>query len=88
MLQSLSNLVNSIIGAGVLALPSALKNTGYILGPVLLVIFAFLSSFSLLILDKLTRTTNVHTYDGLSNNIFTPSNVVDFTQAMYVVKAN
>jgi len=86
MAESLFNLINSIIGAGVLTLPSAIKNTGYVSGTCGLLVFAALSSFSLLILEDLTRRKNVASYGSLADALFSGGMggiVVDVVQSLY-----
>jgi len=68
--SSIFNLANSIIGAGVLTLPYALRETGLLLGSMLLLVFALLSAISLSYLDVATRLTNTRTYGALGQYVY------------------
>ena len=86
--SSIVNLANSIIGAGVLTLPYAIKGTGIYLGLVLLAIFASLSALSLFLLDEATRILPTATsYSDLGRVLFAKKykvdSIVDFMQSAY-----
>ncbi|GMH89359.1 hypothetical protein TL16_g11431 [Triparma laevis f. inornata] len=70
MPSSMFNLANAIVGAGVLTLPFAIKSTGLILGLTLLLLFALLSSYSLLLLDSSCRITGAKTYAELGRVVY------------------
>ena len=63
-LSSFFNLYNSIVGAGVLAVPYALKLSGLIPGLVCVVIVFFLSSYSFQVLARLSHETRKFSYKG------------------------
>eukprot|EP00038_Savillea_parva_P001843 m.107828 g.107828 ORF g.107828 m.107828 type:complete len:482 (-) comp10635_c0_seq4:78-1523(-) len=64
--SSLVNLTNTIVGAGVLALPFAFKSTGAILGIVVLVMVYLLILMSIEFLVAATRHTTQKSYAGVA----------------------
>eukprot|EP00471_Norrisiella_sphaerica_P012048 CAMPEP_0184504326 /NCGR_PEP_ID=MMETSP0113_2-20130426/52406_1 /TAXON_ID=91329 /ORGANISM="Norrisiella sphaerica, Strain BC52" /LENGTH=137 /DNA_ID=CAMNT_0026893965 /DNA_START=71 /DNA_END=485 /DNA_ORIENTATION=- len=54
MFSCIINLSNTILGAGMLGLPHAFANSGYLLGSILLVVFATLSAFGLHLLAEIS----------------------------------
>lgn len=68
---TISNLVNSIVGAGIIAIPFALRESGLIPGVVLLIIVAYLTDKSLRMLVELAcfhprlQGLDVRTYEDL-----------------------
>jgi amino acid permease len=64
--SSIFNLVNNIIGGGVLALPFVMKNSGLILGSILLAIVALLSVYSARLLLAASRHCPSKTLTDLS----------------------
>ena len=59
-------MVNTAIGAGILALPGQFQNTGLIFGLVILLIISFLTMNSLLLLESLGRSTGCSSYVDMS----------------------
>lgn len=68
-----SNLVNSIVGAGIIGIPYAISNAGLVMGIVLLILVAYLTNKSLQILVELAnfhpqlQGLGVHTYEDLAS---------------------
>jgi hypothetical protein len=56
------NLANSSIGAGILALPFAFKQSGYVLGLILLILFGIVADYTLQLLVKCVEILRV--WDG------------------------
>lgn len=71
-----SNLVNSIVGAGIIGIPYALKNTGLVLGVLMLFLVAYLTDKSLRIIVEVAcfhpklRRCNVTTFEDLMSYPF------------------
>lgn len=63
-------LASSAIGAGVLSLPLVLKNTGVVLGIILLLVGAALALFSIKIMVECANETNQTSYSGLVDHVF------------------
>ena len=64
------NLTNSIIGAGVLTLPSAFNYFGYFYGGFLLSFFGLVSGIACVSLFYIKGKTNRHTYAGMAEELF------------------
>jgi len=64
------NLVNNIIGGGVLALPFAMKSSGLIIGVFLIVALGLLSGLSALILVETSKLSDKKSYRGLAQTAF------------------
>jgi amino acid permease len=79
------NMVNSIIGAGILTLPSAFEEFGYAAGIVLLVVFGLISGLSCFSLFDLHRKTGRLTYPGMAEELFglRGKQYVDLIQVLY-----
>lgn len=66
-----SNLVNSIVGAGIIGIPYAIHNAGLVAGILLLVLVSYLTDKSLRILIELAnfhpklKDLGVHTFEDL-----------------------
>eukprot|EP00602_Paraphysomonas_sp_CaronLab_P000044 CAMPEP_0185027530 /NCGR_PEP_ID=MMETSP1103-20130426/12686_1 /TAXON_ID=36769 /ORGANISM="Paraphysomonas bandaiensis, Strain Caron Lab Isolate" /LENGTH=493 /DNA_ID=CAMNT_0027561579 /DNA_START=35 /DNA_END=1513 /DNA_ORIENTATION=- len=64
------NLVNSIIGAGIVALPFAVKECGMVMGITLLVVLAFMIDFSVIVLVECGIKTGKKNLEELSLSLF------------------
>jgi len=64
--SSLFNLTNTIVGAGVLALPFAFRSTGVILGTIVLFGVFLLIQYSIQLLITCTKYTKASTYHGIA----------------------
>jgi sodium-coupled neutral amino acid transporter 11 len=65
-----SNLVNAIIGAGIVGIPFAIRETGLIAGVVLVVLCAFLTDKSLKVLVGTAKHINVPSYEMLFESTY------------------
>lgn len=68
--SSIFNLCASTLGGGCLSLPNATSKTGILLGGILLLAFAFITSFSLRCLANAGRTTRRISYEDLSKHLY------------------
>ncbi|KAJ2777461.1 hypothetical protein GGI15_004495 [Coemansia interrupta] len=66
------NLVNTIIGSGILALPYALKEAGFFFGILVLVAVALLSNFALNTLVYSGRRSSQYKYEAVSSTALGP----------------
>eukprot|EP00164_Ancoracysta_twista_P002504 GFYU01003333.1.p1 GENE.GFYU01003333.1~~GFYU01003333.1.p1 ORF type:complete len:436 (+),score=121.38 GFYU01003333.1:364-1671(+) len=67
------NLVSTIVGGGVLSLPFAFHSAGVIVGPIMLVIIALASDFSVYILVSCSRRSGGRTYEEVADLAFGPA---------------
>ncbi|EGD77691.1 hypothetical protein PTSG_12795 [Salpingoeca rosetta] len=65
--SAIFNLTNTIIGAGVLSLPFAFKNTGVIIGPVLLVSVYFLVVYSCVLLVSASKACGGRSFSEIAS---------------------
>lgn len=82
--SSLFNLTNTIIGAGALALPFAFRNTGVILGTVVLFGIYLLIVFSVNILISCTKFSGAETYHGIAQAALGQKGVVLTHVAIFI----
>lgn len=61
---------NTIIGAGILALPLAFSLVGYVGGVLMLIFCAGIADFSIDVLLSLSEATERHTYEGIAVTAF------------------
>jgi hypothetical protein len=79
-----SNLINSIVGAGIIGIPYALNESGLIAGVVLLVLVSYLTDKSLrLLVEVATFSSKLHgrgvlTFEDLLSVRATTNNLIDF----------
>ncbi|KAJ7405302.1 putative sodium-coupled neutral amino acid transporter 11 [Willisornis vidua] len=59
------NIVNSIIGSGVIGLPYSMKEAGFPLGVLLLFVVAYITDYSIILLIKGGNLSNTKTYQDL-----------------------
>ncbi|XP_032802043.1 putative sodium-coupled neutral amino acid transporter 11 isoform X1 [Petromyzon marinus] len=64
------NVLNSIIGAGIIGLPYALKQAGFPLGLLLLVVVAYVTDYSIILLIKSGSLSGTTTYQSLVHSAF------------------
>ncbi|KAK9762839.1 hypothetical protein K7432_011035 [Basidiobolus ranarum] len=62
------NILNTIIGSGILGLPFAVKQAGFVTGLIVLAFVGVLTDFSMRILVKSGRQTGIHHYSMLANS--------------------
>lgn len=64
------NMINCMVGGGIIALPFSMKLSGLPLGLILIAIFAFITDYSLVILAYSANKNQVFTYGGLAEKCF------------------
>lgn len=64
------NYINSIIGSGIVGIPFALKQVGFGMGIILLLVIALATDYSLCILIKAANNIGVTTYQDLVHSAF------------------
>eukprot|EP01111_Echinosteliopsis_oligospora_P010181 TRINITY_DN3117_c0_g1_i3.p1 TRINITY_DN3117_c0_g1~~TRINITY_DN3117_c0_g1_i3.p1 ORF type:complete len:412 (-),score=43.32 TRINITY_DN3117_c0_g1_i3:259-1494(-) len=70
---SISNLMNSAIGAGILSLPFAYKSSGLMLGVILTIILAVSCGYSLILIAQTAEQyPQCSTYEKLVNHVYGP----------------
>ena len=69
---AISNFLNSIVGAGIIGIPFAMRHTGLCMGLVLLSLVAGLTNASVQMLVKLGQQLKVNDYEKLASKIFGP----------------
>ncbi|KAJ2808332.1 hypothetical protein H4R20_000915 [Coemansia guatemalensis] len=70
MISSFFNLTNAIIGAGLIGLPYATRQAGIIIGPILVVLVAFLVDWTLRVLALNSKLSGQQSYQGLVEYCF------------------
>lgn len=79
-----SNFVNSIIGAGIIGLPFAMREAGLGAGVLLLIAIAFMTSFSVQLIVSMGLRVSVRDYEALCQHAFGPAGFVVITTAMFL----
>jgi sodium-coupled neutral amino acid transporter 2 len=64
------NLSTTIMGAGIMALPAAVKQLGLIPGSIMIILCAILTESSIVTLLKFTRVSKTSTYSGVVRDAF------------------
>ena len=64
------NFVNFSLGSGVLALPYIFSLCGYLLGPLISIIFCGLAIVSFFMLTSVAEYTNRYTFNSVSESLF------------------
>lgn len=59
------NFINSIIGSGIIGMPFALKQAGFGLGLILIILVAFVTDYSIMVLIEAGRLSNTDTYQDM-----------------------
>ncbi|KAM4559391.1 putative sodium-coupled neutral amino acid transporter 11 [Odontesthes bonariensis] len=70
MLSASFNFINSIIGSGIIGLPYALNQAGLPLGLLLLIVVAFITDYSIVLLIKGGKMSGSNSYQSLVRNTF------------------
>ena len=68
-IPAIFNLLNSVLGIGLLSVPNSFINTGFVLSYVILIIMAVLSYFATAIVIQLQKETNAPGFDELAFKI-------------------
>lgn len=69
-LSGVFNLAGSSLGAGILALPSAMNTSGIIMGTIYLLAIYALTVYSLRILAMAAKKTRIRSYEGMARGLF------------------
>uniref|UniRef100_A0A8C0GF46 Putative sodium-coupled neutral amino acid transporter 11 n=1 Tax=Chelonoidis abingdonii TaxID=106734 RepID=A0A8C0GF46_CHEAB len=64
------NVVNSIIGSGIIGLPYSMKEAGFPLGVLLLVVVAYITDYSIILLIKGGNLSGTNSYQELVNKSY------------------
>ncbi|XP_010774509.1 putative sodium-coupled neutral amino acid transporter 11 [Notothenia coriiceps] len=70
MISASFNFINSIIGSGIIGLPYALNQAGLPLGLMLLVVVAFITDYSIILLIKGSNLSGTNSYQSLVQSTF------------------
>ncbi|KAF8441509.1 transmembrane amino acid transporter protein-domain-containing protein [Boletus edulis BED1] len=73
MLDSVANMANSILGAGIIGLPYAISQAGFFLGIVLLVILCGVTDWTIRLVVINAKLSGRNSYIEIMNNCFGPS---------------
>ncbi|XP_065840377.1 putative sodium-coupled neutral amino acid transporter 11 isoform X2 [Oscarella lobularis] len=68
--KAVFNFINSIIGAGIIGIPFALHEAGFILGVLLLTLVGIVTDYSILLLVKSGKIAGMDTYQDLMRKTF------------------
>jgi sodium-coupled neutral amino acid transporter 11 len=60
------NIANTVLGAGAIGLPYALKESGLVFGIILLIFVGYLTHFSLVLMIKIGKTKNIDSFSQLA----------------------
>ncbi|XP_067842882.1 putative sodium-coupled neutral amino acid transporter 11 isoform X1 [Heptranchias perlo] len=79
------NVINSIIGSGIIGLPYSMKQAGFPLGMLLLFLVAYVTDYSIILLIKGGNLSGTSTYQSLVNKAFgiTGYVILSFLQFLY-----
>ncbi|XP_064405359.1 putative sodium-coupled neutral amino acid transporter 11 [Halichondria panicea] len=64
------NFINSIIGSGIIGIPSALMQSGFAVGIILLVVMAIITDYTVILLIKNGRLAKKYTYQDMVTKAF------------------
>ncbi|XP_033899320.2 putative sodium-coupled neutral amino acid transporter 11 [Acipenser ruthenus] len=64
------NVINSITGSGIIGLPYSMKQAGFPLGMMLLLVVAYITDYSIILLIKAGNLSGTTTYQALVNRAF------------------
>ncbi|XP_028662211.2 putative sodium-coupled neutral amino acid transporter 11 isoform X1 [Erpetoichthys calabaricus] len=64
------NVINSIIGSGIIGLPYAMRQAGFLLGMMLLLAVALINDYSIILLIKAGNLSGTNTYQALVRKTF------------------
>ncbi|KAJ2306078.1 hypothetical protein IWW55_001621 [Coemansia sp. RSA 2706] len=70
MIASFFNLTNAIVGAGVIGLPYAMRQAGFLIGTVMVIVLALLVDWTLRVLALNSKLSGQQTYQGLVEHCF------------------
>jgi len=70
LLLTVSNFLNSIVGAGIIGIPFAFRHTGLLAGIALLIIVGYLTNVSVKMIIQMGNDMNCNDYEALALKIF------------------
>ncbi|KAH9444659.1 hypothetical protein Pst134EB_024917 [Puccinia striiformis f. sp. tritici] len=70
MMAGVANMANSILGAGIIGLPYALKNAGFITGTIMVIVLGIVTDWSIRLIALNSKLTGQRTYIGILENSF------------------
>ncbi|KAI0743899.1 amino acid transporter [Daedaleopsis nitida] len=73
MLDSVANMANSILGAGIIGLPYAVRQAGFFTGLVLLVVLCGVTDWTIRLIVLNAKLSGQNSYIGIMNHCFGPS---------------
>ena len=85
LIGAYANLVNAIVGAGIVGIPYALNQTGLLTGILLILLVAALTDKSLRILIDTGKLLRVHSYELLMEALFGKAGFVFISLSMFVM---
>ncbi|GJE94466.1 amino acid transporter [Phanerochaete sordida] len=73
LLDSVANMANSILGAGIIGLPYAVRQAGFVTGIILLVILCGVTDWTIRLIVVNAKMSGQNSYIGIMNHCFGPS---------------
>ncbi|MBW0498189.1 hypothetical protein O181_037904 [Austropuccinia psidii MF-1] len=70
IIASIANMANSILGAGIIGLPYALKNAGFVTGTGMIIILGIVTDWSIRLIALNSKLTGQKTYIGILEQCF------------------
>lgn len=70
LLAGVANMANSILGAGIIGLPYALRNAGFVTGTGLIIILGIITDWSIRLISLNSKLTGQRTYIGILEQCF------------------
>ncbi|KAH9940510.1 amino acid transporter [Epithele typhae] len=70
LLDSIANMANSILGAGIIGLPYAIRQAGFVTGLVLLVVLCGVTDWTIRLIVLNAKLSGQHSYIGIMNACF------------------
>ncbi|KNZ44974.1 hypothetical protein VP01_861g5 [Puccinia sorghi] len=70
MMAGVANMANSILGAGIIGLPYALRNAGFFTGTVMVIVLGFVTDWSIRLIALNSKMTGQRSYIGILEQCF------------------
>jgi len=70
MMAGVANMANSILGAGIIGLPYALRNAGFLTGTVMVIVLGFVTDWSIRLIALNSKMTGQRSYIGILEQCF------------------
>ena len=80
-----SNFLNSIVGAGIIGMPYALRHCGLVMGLFLLLFVSFLTDHSVRLMVSIGTDLDCRDYEALAKRIFGPRGYTFVSLAMLIL---